>query len=120
MPSISTAPSRTDTRDGRAEQALASLRLGAPARSANTARNARAELCRHQRWTTARDALWQVLNPLLTDMTRIGVLGAGNGDTIPLDRIAARARQTTLIDLDGTRSAPLATCSPADDAVVST
>jgi hypothetical protein len=53
-------------------------------------------------------------------MTRIGVLGAGNGDTIPLDRIAARARQTTLIDLDGTRSAPLATCSPADDAVVST
>lgn len=48
-----------------------------------------------------RDALWQLLDPLLSPTARVAVLGAGNGDDLPLDRIAARARDVSLIDLDG-------------------
>jgi hypothetical protein len=49
-----------------AEQALADWRATAPATRANFARNARAERDRHTRWTCARDALWALLEPLLS------------------------------------------------------
>jgi hypothetical protein len=74
--------------------------LRQPADSANRARNARAEFDRHARWAPAREALWRVLDSRLARGARVAVLGAGNGDDLPLDRIAGRAGQTVLIDLD--------------------
>jgi hypothetical protein len=76
-------------------------RLRAPAGAANSARNARAERERHGRWAPARDALWHVLDPEIPSGARVAILGAGNGDSVPLTRIAARAGGVTLIDLDG-------------------
>ena len=84
----------------RAQRAIAAQRLRAPATIANTARNARAEPGRRARWTPARDALWQLLDHHLTEGARVAVLGAGNGDDLPLDRIADRAGEVALIDLD--------------------
>jgi len=86
---------------GRAERALALQRLRAPATIANTARNARAEIDRHARWAPARDAVWQLVRRHLNDGARVAVLGAGNCDDLPLDRIADQSREVTLIDLDG-------------------
>jgi hypothetical protein len=80
---------------------LGAERLRAPATSANLARNARAERDRHARWAPARDALWRVLDPELPSGARVAIVGAGNGDSVPLTRIAARAGAVTLIDLDG-------------------
>ena len=93
---------RTERRrsSSRAEQALATQRLRAPATIANTARNARAEIDRHARWAPARDALWQLLQRHLTNGARVAVLGAGNCDDLPLTRIADDSREVTLIDLD--------------------
>jgi hypothetical protein len=95
-------PTVTDARPARcrAELALARERLRAPASTANTARNARVEVGRHRRWAPARDALWQTLQPYLPEGARVAILGAGNGDTIPFDRIAERAGEVALIDLD--------------------
>jgi len=92
----------TDTRRlfARAERMLAADRLRAPATRANTSRNARAERGRHARWAPARDALWQLLDRHLHPGARVAVLGAGNADDLPLDRIAARAGAVSLIDLD--------------------
>jgi hypothetical protein len=71
-----------------------------PVRVANSVRNARAEVGRRRRWGPARDALWDFVGPHLGDGTRVAVLGAGNGDDLPLRRIAARAGSVTLIDID--------------------
>jgi hypothetical protein len=97
-----TSGTRTSTRPARnrAERTLIAQRLQAPATRANTARNARAELDRHRRWAPARDALWRLLDTRLTAGARVAIVGAGNGDTIPLDRIADRAAEVALIDLD--------------------
>jgi SAM-dependent methyltransferase len=73
-----------------------------PAWEANAARNAGAEVGRHRRWAPARDALWDFVEPHLWDEARVAVLGAGNGDDLPLRRIAERAGAVTLIDLDAT------------------
>jgi hypothetical protein len=98
-----TSGTRTSTRPARnrAERTLVAQRLHAPATRANTARNARAELGRHRRWAPARDALWRLLEANLAIGARVAILGAGNGDTVPLDRIADRASQLALVDLDG-------------------
>jgi hypothetical protein len=71
-----------------------------PPQSRTRPANAHAEIDRHVRWAPARDALWQLLQPLLSPATRVAVLGAGNGDDVPLDRIAGRARDVSLVDLD--------------------
>ncbi len=84
----------------RAERILAAERLAAPATRANTARNARAERDRYARWAPARDALWRLLDVHLPVGVRVAILGAGNCDDLPLERIAARAGEVTLIDLD--------------------
>lgn len=89
-----------DPADGRAQRTLDAERLNAPATVANTARNARAEIGRHARWGPARAALWRTIDPRLIDGARVLIVGAGNGDTIPLDRIAARATEVTLVDID--------------------
>lgn len=66
-------------------------RLGASPRTAATT---------IRRWEPARDALWDFVGPHLADGARVVVLGAGNGDDLPLRRIARRAGSLTLVDLD--------------------
>jgi hypothetical protein len=67
---------------------------------ANASRNARAEVGRRRRWAPARDALWDFLAPHLDDGATVAIVGAGNGDDLPLRRIARRADAVTLIDID--------------------
>jgi hypothetical protein len=70
------------------------------ARSANRARNARATPERRERWAPARDALWRVLDGVVAPGARVGVVGAGNGDDLPLGRLLERAARVDLIDID--------------------
>ncbi|MBS1676781.1 MAG: hypothetical protein JST08_05285 [Actinobacteria bacterium] len=93
-----TTSSRADVL--RAQADLAERRLRSPSRVANSARNARAEVDRRRRWEPARDALWSFIEPHLGEGARVAVLGAGNGDDLPLERIARRAGSVTLVDLD--------------------
>jgi hypothetical protein len=67
---------------------------------ANACRNAEAGFGRRRRWRPARDALWDFVGPLIEDGVRVAIVGAGNGDDLPLRRIARRAGSVTLIDLD--------------------
>jgi SAM-dependent methyltransferase len=67
---------------------------------ANAGRNAAAERGRRRRWRPARDALWELLGPWLEDGARVGIVGAGNGDDLPLRRIAERAGAVVLLDID--------------------
>lgn len=85
----------------RAELALACERLHAAAAKANSARNARAEVGRPPRGALAREAVWELVDPLLAPGARVAIVGAGNGDALPLERIADRAEEVALIDLDG-------------------
>jgi hypothetical protein len=84
----------------RAAGELERLRVRAPARAANASRNAGAELDRHRRWAPARVALWDFLVPWLDDGARVAIVGAGNGDDLPLQQIARRAGEVVLIDID--------------------
>jgi hypothetical protein len=79
---------------------LGRMRLAAPTRVANASRNAGAELDRHRRWAPTRDALWDFLAPSLDEGARVAIVGAGNGDDLPLRRIARRAGEVVLIDID--------------------
>jgi hypothetical protein len=85
----------------RARAGLAEQRMLAPSLVANSSRNARAEIDRRGRWASARDEFWRLLDPILEEGARVAVLGAGNGDDLPLGRIAGRAGSVALIDLDG-------------------
>ncbi len=79
---------------------LARLRRRAPVRAANASRNAGAGFGRRRRWAPARDALWDFLGPHLADGARVAIVGAGNGDDLPLRRLARRAGSVALIDID--------------------
>jgi hypothetical protein len=70
------------------------------AADANASRNARRERGRRARWAPCRDALWELVEPDLEDRARVGIVGAGNGDDLPLGRIAQRASTVTLLDID--------------------
>jgi hypothetical protein len=67
---------------------------------ANAANNARGDRARRRRWTPARDAAWALLDDVVADGARVAVVGAGNGDDLPLRRLARRAGRLDLIDLD--------------------
>jgi hypothetical protein len=84
----------------RADAELDRLLRKAPSRVANASRNARTGRARHRRWEPARDALWDFVGPVLEDGARVAIVGAGNCDTVPLRRIAARADAVALIDID--------------------
>lgn len=71
-----------------------------PASLANAKRNARATAARLERWRPARDSLWALLDPFVSDGARVGVVGAGNGHDVPLRRLTERAAHVDLIDLD--------------------
>jgi hypothetical protein len=84
----------------RTAQELERLRLRAPCRVANASRNAGAGFGRRRRWATARDALWDFVGPWIEEGSRVAIVGPGNGDDLPLRRIARRAASVSLIDLD--------------------
>lgn len=72
-----------------------------PATMANIARNtAGAGRDRAHRWASAREAAWQLLDRHVPQDARVALIGAGNGDDLPLERLAARASQLDLFDLD--------------------
>jgi hypothetical protein len=83
-----------------------------PATRANARRNAGASGDRARRWRGARDACWALLEPLVASGAAVAVCGAGNGDDLPLGRLAARAARVDLLDVDpaacraGIRSVP--------------
>jgi hypothetical protein len=68
--------------------------------AANASNNARGDRARRRRWRPARDAVWRLLEGLVDDGARVGVVGAGNGDDLPLGRLARRAGSLELMDLD--------------------
>jgi SAM-dependent methyltransferase len=67
---------------------------------ANARNNARFQELRLDRWHATRDAMWALLAPHLTQGARTLIVGAGNGDDLPLARIAARAGAVLLVDID--------------------
>ncbi len=72
---------------------------------ANRRRNALATPSRRAAWAPTRDAAWALLDPYARDGARVAVVGAGNGDDLPLARLAARAGALDLVDLDGAAAA---------------
>lgn len=79
-----------------AQTELAARRMRTPSLSANAARNAGADRGRRRRWAPARDSLWRFASRHLTDGARVAILGAGNGDDLPLDRLALRGNPADL------------------------
>ncbi len=75
---------------------------GSPARAANTARNAQGTWLRAARWRPARATLWHLLDRRIQAGDRVAVVGAGNGDTVPMRQLGQRAGHVDLIDLDAT------------------
>ncbi len=86
----------------RGDRSPAAVQAGASiAVTANVARNAAGGgLARRRRWRPAREALWAVFDRYVPAGATVGVLGAGNGDDLPLRRMARRAGRVDLIDLD--------------------
>src|SRR3954454_7826849 len=68
--------------------------------AANATNNARSDRARRRRWRPARAAAWALLDPEIAPGARVAVVGAGNGDDLPLGRLARRAGQLDLVDLD--------------------
>jgi SAM-dependent methyltransferase len=74
--------------------------MSVDARAANAANNARGDGARRRRWKPARAAAWALLDGVVARGARVAVAGAGNGDDLPLRRLAWRAGRLDLIDLD--------------------
>jgi hypothetical protein len=91
---------RFSAHQDRAAEEVERLRLGAPSQVANASRNAQAGRGRRRRWAPARGALWDFLAPVLDEGARVAVVGAGNCDDVPLRRLARRAGEVVLIDID--------------------
>jgi SAM-dependent methyltransferase len=70
------------------------------AATANATNNAKSTAARRRRWDVVRDAAWTLLDPVVGEGARVAVVGAGNGDDLPLARLARRAASVDLIDLD--------------------
>ncbi len=68
--------------------------------AANARRNARATADRPARWRRTRAELWTVLDPIVPAGARVAIAGAGNADDVPLTRLASRASEVHLVDLD--------------------
>lgn len=68
--------------------------------AANARRNAAAGPERLWRWRHARKAAWGLLDRHVALGTAVGVFGAGNGHDLPLVRLARRAGELDLIDVD--------------------
>jgi hypothetical protein len=77
------------------------LKAHRPAFAANAANNAKRDRARHRRWAPARAAAWALLDGLVAEGAHVAVVGAGNGDDVPLAQLGRRAARLDLIDLDG-------------------
>jgi SAM-dependent methyltransferase len=75
------------------------------AAAANATNNAKSTDARRRRWGVVRDAAWALLDPVVGDGARVAVVGAGNGDDLPLGRLARRAARVDLVDLDARAAA---------------
>ena len=71
------------------------------AAAANATNNAKSTGSRRRRWGVVRNAAWALLDGVVAEGARVAVLGAGNGDDLPLGRLARRAARVDLVDLDG-------------------
>jgi SAM-dependent methyltransferase len=71
------------------------------AAAANATNNAKSTAARRRRWRDVRAEAWSLLDGVVAEGARVAVVGAGNGDDLPLARLARRAAQVDLIDLDG-------------------
>jgi SAM-dependent methyltransferase len=92
---------RTDTFADSVAQQSGSASGRSLAHAAAAGRNAAgAGRRRRQRWGPARDALWELLAQHVKADARVAIVGAGNGDDLPLRRLARRAARVDLIDLD--------------------
>lgn len=67
---------------------------------ANTRNNRRRADGRRHAWTGVRDALWGLVDDFVAPGARVLLVGAGNADDLPLTRIAARAAEVVLVDVD--------------------
>jgi hypothetical protein len=70
------------------------------AAAANAINNAKSTAARRRRWGVVRDAAWTLLDPIVAAGARVAVVGAGNGDDLPLGRLVRRTAGVDLIDLD--------------------
>jgi len=73
-----------------------------PTALANANNNAKSTAARRRRWRGVRAEAWALLDGVVADGARVAIVGAGNGDDLPLGRLARRARRVDLIDLDAT------------------
>jgi hypothetical protein len=67
---------------------------------ANARRNSAGGVRRHWRWRGTRDAAWALLDRHVAPGATVAVVGAGNGQDLPLRRLGRRAARLDLIDLD--------------------
>ncbi|MDA0180614.1 hypothetical protein OJ997_09955 [Solirubrobacter phytolaccae] len=77
--------------------------MDGPARralKANARRNAAGGFGRLWRWRSTRAAAWALLDRHVPPGATVAVVGAGNGQDLPLRRLAHRAGRLDLIDLD--------------------
>lgn len=70
------------------------------AEAASRARNLQADVGRWRRWAPARMALWRLLERRVSAGASVAVVGAGNGDDLPLRQVARRAGRVDLLDID--------------------
>ena len=75
--------------------------IGSPTTAVNARNNHRAPVDRATRWRSVRDELWTILDPRVAPGARVAIVGAGNADDLPLTRLAARAGEIALVDIDG-------------------
>lgn len=67
---------------------------------ANARRNASRVWRRRIDWHPARASLWSLLDAWVPRGARVALVGVGNGDDVPLRRLARRAGRLDLLDLD--------------------
>jgi hypothetical protein len=80
---------------------LAHEHSGSPTRAANIARNlGGGHARRRSRWRPVREALWELLDRHVPAGATVAIVGAGNGDDVPLRRLCRRVARLDLIDLD--------------------
>lgn len=70
------------------------------ARTTNARNNADHQHLRYERWSEIRDHAWAFLEPVIARDATVLIVGAGNGDDLPLAHICDVASRVTLVDID--------------------
>lgn len=66
----------------------------------NARNNAMYQQLRLERWSSVRDAAWELIEPLLDEHSHVALVGGGSCDDLPLGRLASRVQHVDLIDFD--------------------